>query len=115
MAQPTREREYLVELRKYGGTEEEWNTLPVGDANDVLKNAAIHFNIVSGDINGSGTAADASDMQCLYTYLTMGEMVGAYEEDETTFLLVSDINSDSSIDVYDLQRLYEAVSGVRVF
>ena len=42
-------------------------------------------------------------------------MVGAYEEDKATFLLVADVNGDGSIDVYDLQRLYEAVSGVRVF
>lgn len=71
-----------------------------------------------GNVNGDTTAGqadiDASDMQCLYTYLTTGENEGKVT-DTAYFDLVADINGDGSIDVYDLQRLYEAVSGVEPF
>lgn len=70
--------------------------------------------IRQGNINGNATAQsdiDASDMQCLYTYLATGENIGQIK-DTSAFALVSDINNDGSVDVYDLQLLYEAVSGI---
>lgn len=69
---------------------------------------------VNGDTTAGQTDIDASDMQCLYTYLTTGENEGKVT-DTAYFDLVSDINGDGFIDVYDLQRLYEAVSGVTPF
>lgn len=69
---------------------------------------------VNGDTTAGQTDIDASDMQCLYTYLTTGENEGKVT-DTAYFDLVSDINGDGFIDVYDLQRLYEAVSGVKAF
>lgn len=69
---------------------------------------------VNGDTTAGQTDIDASDMQCLYTYLTTGENEGKVT-DAAYFDLVSDINGDGFIDVYDLQRLYEAVSGVTPF
>lgn len=67
---------------------------------------------VKGDLNGNGTKADIGDVQCLYTYLTAGSISGAYENDKATFIAVADVNEDGTVDVYDLQLLYEAASGI---
>ena len=73
-------------------------------------------NVVrQGNINGAATAQgdiDAGDMQCLYTYLTTGENEGQIQ-DAASFRLISDVNNDGSVDVYDLQHLYETVRGIR--
>lgn len=78
----------------------------------------IKANVIrQGDINGNATAQsdiDASDMQCLYTYLTTGKNEGKLKGSEY-FDLVADVNDDDAINVYDLQRLYEAVNGMRPF
>lgn len=71
-----------------------------------------------GDANGAvssmGYAVDASDMQCLYEMLT-SETYSGNIEDEVYRKAVADVNSDGAVDVYDLQRLYEAVSGINTF
>lgn len=70
--------------------------------------------IRQGNINGSATAQgdiDASDMQCLYELLTTGQCQSQIKNAED-LKLVADINNDDTVDVYDLQRLYEAVSGI---
>ena len=70
-----------------------------------------------GNINGAcvgGIDVEITDLACLYQYLTEGKNEGSIQ-DKTYFKAVADVNDDGSIDVYDLQRLYEAVSGVRVF
>lgn len=67
---------------------------------------------VKGDLNGNGTKADIGDVQCLYTYLTAGSISGAYKNDKDTFIAVADVNEDGTVDVYDLQLLYEAASGI---
>lgn len=66
-----------------------------------------------GDLNGNGSKADAGDMQCLYTYLIDGSIVGAYKDSPDMFVSVADVNNDGKVDVYDLQRLYEAAAGIR--
>lgn len=75
-------------------------------------------NVVrQGNVNGSGTAQgdiDASDVQCLYELLTTGQCQSQIKNTDA-LKLVADINNDGSIDVYDLQRLYEAVSGINGF
>lgn len=63
-----------------------------------------------GDLNGNGSKADAGDMQCLYTYLIDGSIVGAYKDSPDMFVSVADVNNDGKVDVYDLQRLYEAAA-----
>ncbi len=73
--------------------------------------------IRQGNVNGAVTAQgdiDAGDMQCLYTYLTTGENEGQIKDAEV-FALAADANGDGKADVYDLQRLYEAVSGINEF
>ena len=71
--------------------------------------------VARGDINGAvssmGYVVDASDMQCLYEMLTSGTYSGNIE-DETYRNAVADFNSDGAVDVYDLQLLYETVSGI---
>ena len=60
-----------------------------------------------GDINQSGGEADAIDMQRLYEYLT-----GSYTITDPYLLKVANVNGDDALDVYDLQLLYEVISGI---
>lgn len=69
--------------------------------------------IEAGDLNGSGGVADINDVQCLYTYLTSGEILGEFKEEPTLFKELADVNNDKNVDVYDLQYLYEQVAGLR--
>lgn len=98
----------------YLGGQQQW----VAISKDYMGNAplnrpatTIHY-VQSGDLNGNGSAADATDVQCLYTYLTSGVIDGALAQREGIFRAVADVNGDGSVDVYDLQRLYETASGL---
>ena len=94
----------------YAGTEAQWKVLTRYSSTG-LTDAVIHY-VQSGDLNGSGSAADATDVQCLYTYLTSGVIDGALAQREGIFRALADVNQDGSVDVYDLQRLYETASGL---
>ena len=98
----------------YMAREAQWKAVTINTGNERLTAARIHF-IMDGDVNGSCGAPDAGDMQCLYTYLTSGEIVGAYQNNADMFIDLADVNRDGTVDVYDLQRLYEAVSGINAF
>ena len=98
----------------YMAREAQWKAVTINTGNERLTAARIHF-IMDGDVNGSCSAPDAGDMQCLYTYLTSGEIVGAYQNNADMFIDLADVNRDGTVDVYDLQRLYEAVSGINAF
>lgn len=70
--------------------------------------------IRQGDINGNATAQgdiDVSDVQCLYELLTTGQCQSQIKNTED-LKLVADVNNDDQVDVYDLQLLYESVSGI---
>lgn len=96
----------------YTGTEAQWRQLTKWyNGNDCLTGAAIHC-IPAGDLNGNGTRAEVSDVQCLYTYLTSGVIDGTLAQREGIFCALADVNQDGSVDVYDLQCLYETVSGL---
>lgn len=75
----------------------------------------VKANVIrQGNINGNATAQsdiDASDMQCLYELLTTGQCQSQIKNRED-LELVADVNNDDHVDVYDLQMLYEAVSGI---
>ena len=74
----------------------------------------VKANVIrQGNINGNATAQgdiDVNDVQCLYTYLVAGENTGKIK-DASAFDLVSDLNNDGSVDIYDLQLLYETICG----
>ena len=76
------------------------------------KGALLSFRLLRpGNINGEGgDAADAVDMQQMYGYL-----IGTVTITDPYLLQVADVNGDNAVDVYDLQRLYEAVSEIRAF
>lgn len=86
------------------GTQEQWDTLAQVDLaipNDVTVTC---FQL--GVITSGGTEPRAGDMQKLYENLTgqKGSTFTAVQEK------AADVNQDGEIDVYDLQRLYEAVN-----
>ena len=94
----------------YNGVRNDWNAIAIGANNDSLLAAKLYF-LVAGDINGSGTEPDVSDLQCLYTYLSKREAVGAYQDDLDLFLSMADVNGDGAVNILDYQRLYMALTG----
>ena len=98
----------------YLDRESQWENVKANTAtgNTPLLNARIHF-VQDGDINGSFGAPDVNDVQCLYTYLASGDILGAYKNNAEMFTSLADVNMDSTVDVYDLQLLYENVCSGR--
>lgn len=94
----------------YNGGRNDWNAIAIGANNDSLLAAKLYF-LVAGDINGSGAEPDASDLQCLYTYLSKREAEGAYQDDLDLFLSMADVNGDGVVNILDYQRLYMALTG----
>ena len=71
--------------------------------------------VATGNVNGvsvSGEDVEITDVACLYRYLTSNDRSQSSIPDEAYFLAVADVNSDGAVDVYDLQLLYETVSGI---
>ena len=89
-------------------------TFSSGNVSTEVVATVVRQGNINGDSASGQTDIDASDMQCLYTYLTTGKNEGKLKGSEY-FDLVADVNDDGSINVYDLQRLYEAVNGMRPF
>lgn len=83
---------------------------------DTTVDASLSVQLVAtGNINGAavnGCDVEITDLACLYHYLTTNDRTESRIEDEAYFMAVADVNGDSAVDVYDLQRLYEHVSGV---
>ena len=72
--------------------------------------------VATGNVNGvsvRGEDVEITDLACLYAFLTTDDRSQSNIDDETYFLTVADVNGDASVDVYDLQLLYEIVSGIR--
>lgn len=87
----------------FSGTESQWNRL---SQNIGLPNGVNIEYVKLGIITSSGTEPNVGDMQALYENLT-GQKNSAFDERQK---LAADVNQDGEIDVYDLQRLYEAVN-----
>ena len=71
--------------------------------------------VATGNVNGvsvSGEDVEITDVACLYRYLTANDRSQSSIPDEAYFQAVADVNSDGAVDVYDLQLLYETVSGI---
>ena len=96
----------------YMDREAQWKTVTISNRNEPLTAAQLHF-VQDGDVNGSRGGPDVNDVQCLYTYLTSGDILGAYKNNQDLFIDIADVNHDGTVDVYDLQWLYEEVSGSR--
>lgn len=86
----------------YQGTVKQWKDIEIGDENEYLSSAVIHYG--AGDLNGGGL--DISDVEALYEHLTGTASLS------TGGLALADINGDGNVDVYDLQYLYECVAGI---
>ena len=70
---------------------------------------------INGAVNEQGQAVDASDMQCLFEYLSMGRINSSLVKDKTDsaqvayFMQVADVNEDGAVNILDYQALYEMV------
>ena len=72
--------------------------------------------VACGNVNGvsvRGEDVEITDVACLYTFMTTGDRSQSSIDDEAYFLAVADVNMDGSVDVYDLQMLYENVCSGR--
>lgn len=87
----------------FSGTESQWNTL---SQNIGLPDGVNIEYVKLGVIVTDGDTPDVTDVASLYDHL-----VGQAETEYTPRQkLAADVNQDGEIDVYDLQRLYEAVN-----
>lgn len=102
--------QYTLEVSKSGYVTRQY-TLDTADMGNTL---AVEL-VAVGNINGTAVNekdVEITDLACLYTYLTTGDHSDSSIEDEAYFMAVADINGDGAVDVYDLQRLYEHLSGI---
>lgn len=92
----------------YRGTQKEWSSITIGNGNDCLSRATF---IKLGVIVTDGDTPDVTDVASLYDQLT-GQAESEYTPQQE---LSADVNRDGTLDVYDLQLLYEAVTqGVKL-
>ena len=77
-----------------------------------LADAQVITGFAVGNLNGQGEEPDAADVQCLYEYLTTGEMTGRYKDSPMAFEAAANVNGVGGVDVYDLQRLYERAAKI---
>ena len=75
--------------------------------------SATAFSTAPGRLNRDDSI-DILDVQLLYTYLATGAVPqGDGVLPEGDFQLAADVNADGTVDVYDLQTLYETACGLR--
>lgn len=99
----------------YGESDEQWTQWLADNGQDgwhPLADAQVITGFAVGNLNGQGEEPDAADVQCLYEYLMTGEMTGEYKDSPMAFEAAADVNGDLSVDVYDLQRLYERAAKI---
>lgn len=71
---------------------------------------ALTTSLVSrGDINGTGNL-DATDMQCLYAYLSTDKVEGGLKNELSYFTSVADVNNDGEVNILDYQALYTLIN-----
>lgn len=101
---------YTLEVSKAGYVTRRY-TVDTSAMPETLSIELVETGNVNGATNPLGYAVDASDMQCLYELLTTGDCLSQID-DPKYFKAVADVNGDGTADVYDLQLLYEVVSGI---
>lgn len=87
----------------YRGTQKEWNSIAIGNKNACLSRVTC---IKLGVIVTDGDTPDVTDVASLYDQLA-GQAESEYTPQQE---LSADVNRDGTLDVYDLQLLYEAVA-----
>lgn len=102
--------QYTLEVSKSGYVTRRY-TVDTSAIPETLSVELVEIGNINGAMNPLGYAVDASDMQCLYELLTTGDCLSQIDDSEY-FKAVADVNGDDTVDVYDLQLLYEAVSGI---
>lgn len=102
--------QYTLEVSKPGYVTRRY-TVDTSTMPETLSIELVETGNINGATNPLGYAVDASDMQCLYELLTTGDCLSQIDDPEY-FKAVADVNGDGTVDVYDLQLLYEAVSGI---
>lgn len=102
--------QYTLEVSKSGYVTRRY-TVDTSAMPETLSIELVETGNINGATNPLGYAVDASDMQCLYELLTTGDCLSQIDDPEY-FKAVADVNGDGTVDVYDLQLLYEAVSGI---
>ncbi|MCD8389405.1 MAG: leucine-rich repeat protein [Oscillospiraceae bacterium] len=114
----------------YGGSEADWNAIEIGEANEYLTSATIHYNSTDpedaddtaddtsgdssggtdsttpGDLNGDGEV-NASDLTILARHVGKVETI----EDETC-LANADVTGDGDVDASDLTKLAQYVGKI---
>ncbi|MCC8077399.1 MAG: leucine-rich repeat protein [Oscillospiraceae bacterium] len=114
----------------YGGSEADWNAIEIGEANEYLTSATIHYNSTGpedtddtdddtsgdssgvtdsttpGDLNGDGEV-NASDLTILARHVGKVETI----EDETC-LANADVTGDGDVDASDLTKLAQYVGKI---
>lgn len=92
----------------YAGSEEQWNAIRVGESNDGLLTANIHFGVVSetvvGDPNGDGEI-NSADVNLLY------RAIMDYTELSNEQMSAADMNNDGKVNSADVNVLYRKVMG----
>lgn len=97
----------------YSGSEEEWNVISIGEDNEPLFNATIHFNYThepeitysTGDINGDGSI-NSTDALYILQYA-----VGMIELSETAFA-AADVHNDGRVNSTDALKILQYAVGI---
>ena len=85
------------------GAAEQWNSISIGEGNDPLNNATIHYvDFVYGDVNGDGRINN-KDLSLLMQYVN-----GWVVEIDVT---VADVNADGLINNKDFSLLMQYING----
>lgn len=98
----------------YAGSKDDWNDIYFADGG--RPSGTVHYNaetpLLPGNPTGSGKV-DIQDVAFAYEYLT-GQKQGenAVEENSAQWNAM-DVNGDKTVDVYDLQAIYEMAVGLR--
>jgi hypothetical protein len=95
----------------YEGSEEQWNGIKIGSANEPLANATIHYNYApahpAGDINGDGKVEN-SDLVTIARYI-----VGLTDGDiKTAVEAYADMNNDGKVDNLDIVTVARKIVGL---
>lgn len=98
----------------YAGSEDDWNSSIIF-ADGGRPSGTVHYNAETPLLPGCPTGGDKvqiQDVAFAYEYLT-GQR--SYEQDNLTEEQwnAMDVNSDETVDVYDLQAIYELAVGLR--